>query len=293
MTKVIARVHPVQRLLLKWRTYGDIQIRLLLLLLLLLWWSTAWHACLDLNFKLNAPVQQIGLFAEAAQTLFELVEGRTLDGRLVAGQRHQLTSLERHTRRRCGSSARMQPVVAGNVHEQVANDDAEAEDIRGASRLRQSSVPLYLGRKVSERAALVCVVTEVMKNTLAGAATRLVPVGSTHDVVQCLVLPVDDGNHDHPQEPASPLTLTSRLPIIIIIIIIITPQLHSNNSTTLNFISELGRREIYVHTGDVRQTSYLFQSISMMLQRFTSTPCFCSTLCHLTCWNSSRLTFWF
>ena len=41
------------------------------------------------------------------------------------------------------------------------------------------------------------------------------------------------------------------------------------SSTTLNFISELGRR-ICVHTGDVRVTSYLFQRISIMLQRFNS-----------------------
>jgi len=41
------------------------------------------------------------------------------------------------------------------------------------------------------------------------------------------------------------------------------------SSTTLNFISELGRR-ICVHTGDARKTSYLFQRISIMLQRFNS-----------------------
>ena len=41
------------------------------------------------------------------------------------------------------------------------------------------------------------------------------------------------------------------------------------SSTTLNFISELGRR-ICVHTGDARETSYLFQRISIMLQRFNS-----------------------
>ena len=41
------------------------------------------------------------------------------------------------------------------------------------------------------------------------------------------------------------------------------------SSTSLNFISELGRR-ICVHTGDVRETSYLFQRISIMLQRFNS-----------------------
>jgi len=39
------------------------------------------------------------------------------------------------------------------------------------------------------------------------------------------------------------------------------------SSTTLNFISELGRR-ICVHIGDVREASYLFQRISIMLQRF-------------------------
>ena len=41
------------------------------------------------------------------------------------------------------------------------------------------------------------------------------------------------------------------------------------SSTTLNFISELGRR-ICVHTGDARETSYLFQRISIMLQCFNS-----------------------
>ena len=41
------------------------------------------------------------------------------------------------------------------------------------------------------------------------------------------------------------------------------------SSTTVNFISELGRR-ICVHTGDARETSYLFQRISIMLQRFNS-----------------------
>ena len=41
------------------------------------------------------------------------------------------------------------------------------------------------------------------------------------------------------------------------------------SSTTLNFISELGR-QICVHTGDARETSYLFQRISIMLQRINS-----------------------
>ena len=41
------------------------------------------------------------------------------------------------------------------------------------------------------------------------------------------------------------------------------------SSTTLNFISELGRR-ICVHTRDARETSYLFKRISIMLQRFNS-----------------------
>jgi len=44
---------------------------------------------------------------------------------------------------------------------------------------------------------------------------------------------------------------------------------NNNNNNTLNFISELGRR-ICVDTGDVRETSYLFQRISTMLQRFNS-----------------------
>ena len=41
------------------------------------------------------------------------------------------------------------------------------------------------------------------------------------------------------------------------------------SSTTLNFISELGRR-ICVHTRDARETSYLFQRISIMRHRFNS-----------------------
>jgi len=41
------------------------------------------------------------------------------------------------------------------------------------------------------------------------------------------------------------------------------------SSKTLNFISELGCR-ICVHTGDVRETSYLLQRISIMLQLFNS-----------------------
>ena len=55
--------------------------------------------------------------------------------------------------------------------------------------------------------------------------------------------------------------------IIIIIIIIAVENLGVFSSTTLNFISELGRR-ICVHTGDARETLYLFQRISNMLQRF-------------------------
>jgi len=43
--------------------------------------------------------------------------------------------------------------------------------------------------------------------------------------------------------------------------------MRNNNNNTLNFISEVGRR-ICVDTGDVRETSYLFQRISTMLQRF-------------------------
>jgi len=53
------------------------------------------------------------------------------------------------------------------------------------------------------------------------------------------------------------------------LIIIIVENLGVFSSTTLNFISELGRR-ICVHTGDVRETSYLFQRISIMLQGFNS-----------------------
>jgi len=41
------------------------------------------------------------------------------------------------------------------------------------------------------------------------------------------------------------------------------------SSTTPNFISELCGR-ICVHTGDARETSYLFQRMSIMLQRFNS-----------------------
>ena len=45
------------------------------------------------------------------------------------------------------------------------------------------------------------------------------------------------------------------------------------SSTTLNIISELGRR-ICVHTGDARETSYLFAFLS---RNNASTPCFCAT----------------
>jgi len=49
------------------------------------------------------------------------------------------------------------------------------------------------------------------------------------------------------------------------------------SSTTPNFISELGRR-LCVHTGDARETSYLFQRISIMLQLFNSpTPIIAAT----------------
>jgi len=41
------------------------------------------------------------------------------------------------------------------------------------------------------------------------------------------------------------------------------------SSTSVNFISELGRR-ICVHTGDARETLYLFQRIFIVLQRFNS-----------------------
>jgi len=38
------------------------------------------------------------------------------------------------------------------------------------------------------------------------------------------------------------------------------------SSTTLNFISELGGRIcVHIHVGDARETSYLFQRISIML----------------------------
>jgi len=41
------------------------------------------------------------------------------------------------------------------------------------------------------------------------------------------------------------------------------------SSKTLNFISEVGH-QICVHTEDARETSYLFQRISIMLRRFNS-----------------------
>ena len=79
-----------------------------------------------------------------------------------------------------------------------------------------------------------------------------------------------------PKISASRPTKTYRsisTPKLIIIIVIIILGLKENlgvfSSTTLNFISELGRR-ICVHTGDARETSYLFQRISIMLQRFNS-----------------------
>jgi len=50
---------------------------------------------------------------------------------------------------------------------------------------------------------------------------------------------------------------------------IIAENLGVFSSTTLNFVFELCCR-ICVHTGDARDTSYLFQHISIMLQRFNS-----------------------
>jgi len=65
-------------------------------------------------------------------------------------------------------------------------------------------------------------------------------------------------------------TLCMRCSLVVAIIIIYNNnKLGVFSSTTLNFISELGRR-ICVHTGDARETSYLFQRISIMLQRFNS-----------------------
>jgi len=52
-------------------------------------------------------------------------------------------------------------------------------------------------------------------------------------------------------------------------IIIAVENLGVFSFTNLNFISELGRR-ICVHTGDAKETSHLFQRISIMLQRFNS-----------------------
>jgi len=40
-------------------------------------------------------------------------------------------------------------------------------------------------------------------------------------------------------------------------------------STTLNFISELGR-QIHIQSADVREGSFLFQCISVVVQRFNS-----------------------
>jgi len=56
---------------------------------------------------------------------------------------------------------------------------------------------------------------------------------------------------------------------IITTIIIAVENLGVFSSTTLNFISKLGRR-ICVLAEDARETSYLFQRISIMLQRFNS-----------------------
>jgi len=61
------------------------------------------------------------------------------------------------------------------------------------------------------------------------------------------------------------------------------------SSTTLNFISELGRR-ICVHTGDARQTSYIYSNAFLSCYN-ASTPCFCTTLCQLTCRTSDHPTF--
>ena len=59
--------------------------------------------------------------------------------------------------------------------------------------------------------------------------------------------------------------------LLLLIIIIITPGIFTTsgikNNNNIIIISELGRR-ICVHTGDAREPSYLFQRISVMLQRF-------------------------
>jgi len=171
--------------------------------------NIALRKSLSRNTSVHAPLQEIRLPADAAQALLQLVEGRAFDGRLVAGQFHQLASLERHSRQ----SFRIVLFVPGNADEQVVDDDAEAVDVTGTSRFIQASVLLDLWffqtsvlldlwRQVSERRRRLTavVVAEEIEDALVGADARLVALGSTHDVVQLCVLPVDDLEEEGEEE---------------------------------------------------------------------------------------------
>ena len=57
--------------------------------------------------------------------------------------------------------------------------------------------------------------------------------------------------------------------ILIIIIILAIETLGPLNSSTLNFLSEVGRRLISL-SGDSRETSFLFQHLSIIIQFFNS-----------------------
>ena len=65
------------------------------------------------------------------------------------------------------------------------------------------------------------------------------------------------------------LTALVIIVIIIIIIIVAVQNLITLSSSTLDSLVELGRR-ISSQSGDVRETSYLLQRISVAIQRFNS-----------------------
>jgi len=77
----------------------------------------------------------------------------------------------------------------------------------------------------------------------------------------------------------------------------VEPQHNNNNnnngvfsSTTLNFISELGRRTVFTQEMRERLRTYCNAFLSCYN---ASTPCFCTILCQLTCRTYDHPTFWF
>jgi len=141
-------------------------------------------------FADDAPVEKICLPAAggASHSLFQLYEGRTVDGGFVTSQVHDLTRLRWHLR--ANTDAALALFLAGQVDEQVLNDDAEAVDISGTSWLEQFSILLDLRCQVPERPRAF--VAKEMKNALVSRGVCLATVGSTYDVIHCRVLPVND-----------------------------------------------------------------------------------------------------